>query len=55
MSRVETIESQVKELFPDELSTFREWFACPRRRSRLWSDCWRPWSILWPPLCAMRP
>jgi hypothetical protein len=27
MSRVEQIEGQVKELSPDELKTFRNWFA----------------------------
>ncbi|MBZ5618836.1 MAG: hypothetical protein LAQ69_08960 [Acidobacteriia bacterium] len=27
MSRVEKIEGQVKELSPEELSAFREWFA----------------------------
>jgi len=27
MSRVESVETQVKELSPEELSAFREWFA----------------------------
>jgi hypothetical protein len=27
VSRVESIESQIEELTPDELSVFREWFA----------------------------
>lgn len=27
MSRVEQVESQVKELSPDELKVFRDWFA----------------------------
>lgn len=27
MSRVASIESQVKDLSPDELAAFREWFA----------------------------
>ena len=27
MSRIETIEGQVKELSPEELSAFRAWFA----------------------------
>jgi len=27
MSRVETVEKQVRELSPEELSSFRKWFA----------------------------
>ena len=34
MSRVEQIESEVKELSPDELKLFREWFA--RFDAELW-------------------